>query len=297
MKQEPLISVILVNYNGYDDTRECVRSLLASDYRNIRICIVDNASSKNIVEYDDVIKEDRCDIVYLKNNIGFAGGNNVGIEYSKKYNPDYYLILNNDTVVKRDFLKPLLRKCIANDKIGIATGKVLYYDEPSILWFGGSYFDSKLCEYRIKGIGCIDNGDYDQETEIYYTTGCFMLIPAAVLNKVGKMSEDYFLYYEDADYCERIKSYGFSIYYLPKSIIYHKESRSTNKGSDLYNYYINRNYMFFVWRYARGRKFKLVIARMVNMIKDTIRRRLSLRVMIKVWVDFILNRQGKMRNE
>ena len=142
MKQEPLISVILVNYNGYDDTRECVRSLLASDYRNIRICIVDNASSKNIVEYDDVIKEDRCDIVYLKNNIGFAGGNNVGIEYSKKYNPDYYLILNNDTVVKRDFLKPLLRKCIANDKIGIATGKVLYYDEPSILWFGGSYFDS-----------------------------------------------------------------------------------------------------------------------------------------------------------
>ena len=226
MKQEPLISVILVNYNGYDDTRECVRSLLASDYRNIRICIVDNASSKNIVEYDDVIKEDRCDIVYLKNNIGFAGGNNVGIEYSKKYNPDYYLILNNDTVVKRDFLKPLLRKCIANDKIGIATGKVLYYDEPSILWFGGSYFDSKLCEYRIKGIGCIDNGDYDQETEIYYTTGCFMLIPAAVLNKVGKMSEDYFLYYEDADYCERIKSYGFSIYYLPKSIIYHKESLS-----------------------------------------------------------------------
>ena len=111
------------------------------------------------------------------------------------------------------------------------------------------------------------------------------------------MPEFYFLYYEELDWCTQIQKTGSSIWFEPKAIIYHKESRSTNNGSDLYNYYINRNYMFFVWRYARGRKFKLVIARMVNMIKDTIRKRLSLRVMIKVWVDFVLNRQGKMRNE
>lgn len=290
---EPLVCVILVNYNRYEDTKECVRSLLMAEYNNIRICIVDNASFDGLVQYDDVITAEKCDIIFLDENVGFSSGNNIGIAYTKKYNPSYYLILNNDTVVTKDFLKPLVDICEQNEKIGIATGKILYYDEPTILWFGGSYYDKKLGEYRICGMGIPDGKKYNIPGEIYYTTGCFMLIPLCVMETVGKMSEEYFLYYEDADYCERIKQHGYSIYYLPKSVIFHKESRSTKKGSNLYLYYVNRNYLFFVKKYAKKDKIKLILIRLYLIIRGVIRGRIEASIAYKICRDFFINKQGK----
>ena len=158
MQNEPLVCVIIVNYNSDTDTKECVRSLKKANYNNVRICIVDNGSRNIGIDYNDIITSDICDIINLSSNKGFSGGNNTGIKYCKeKYNPDYFLILNNDTVVDPDFLEPLVECCKKNDKAGIITGKIFYYDDPTMIWFGGSYYDKKNGEYKFKGIGDKDN--------------------------------------------------------------------------------------------------------------------------------------------
>lgn len=293
MKNEPLVCVVLINYNTYNDTVECVKSILNAEYKNLRICIVDNNSEYGPIKYSDIITKDKCDIIRLATNKGFSGGNNIGISHCQRYNPDYYLILNNDTIVDKNFLKPLIECCEKKENVGIVTGKIFYYDDPSIIWFGGSYYERKLGEYKIKGIGCQDCSEYDQEGRIYYATACFWLIPAEVIKKVGKMDETYFLYYEDADYCERVKQFGYDIYYIPRSIIYHKESRTTSKGSDLYIYYTNRNYLFFIKKYARKNKNVLILKRMLLILKQTIRGHINYKVTYRIYRDFLIEKRGK----
>lgn len=287
----PLVCAILVNYNGIEDTTECVGSLKKCGYDNIRIIIVDNASVKGKAEYNTVITRDICEIIYNLDNIGFAAANNVGIKRGIEIGAKYFLILNNDTVVDKDFLSLLIKAFEKNDKIGIATGKIYYYDDPDYMWFGGSYFDSKLMECKIAGIGEKDAPEYSVEKDIPFATGCLWLLSKSTVEKVGLMCEDYFLYYEDADYCEMVKSKGLSIHYIPQAVIYHKESRSTKKGSDLYHYYNNRNYLFFI------RKFHkygfCIIKKFVKMIKDVLRGRLCVRILFEVWRDFLLNNQGQ----
>ena len=289
----PLVCVILVNYNGYSDTRECVESLRRCFYKNIKIIIVDNASLYDLVQYDEIITKDFCEIIYLDNNIGFAGGNNIGFECAKKYNPDYCLLLNNDTIVKPDFLYPLIECAEADNNTGIVTGKILNYYDKNEIWYGGAYYDEKNGEHKIKGIGEKDSARYNQKCKVEFATGCMWFIPYKVINVIGNMSEEYFLYYEDADYCEKIRKNGYTIYYLPESIIYHKESKSTGKGSDLYQYYNNRNYLRFVKNCHKTKRFRLYFQRATRMLKGVLRGNLKVRVCAEVWKDFLLNKSGK----
>lgn len=290
----PLVCAILINYNGYSDTRDCIDSLKKCNYPNIKIIIVDNASLHGAVQYDEIITRDCCEIIYLKENIGFAGGNNVGFKCAQKYAPDYYLVLNNDTVVTPGFLQPLINCFEIDSRVGIATGKILYYSDNDILWYGGCYYDKKLGEYKIRGIGEKDSDLYNQKCKVEFATGCLWLISSKVLQQVGKMDEDYFLYYEDADYCERIRNEGYSIYYLPESIIFHKESKSTGKGSDIYQYYNNRNYLMYIKKYRKTRRLYFYIRRVIRMLKGTFRGRIKVQITVKVWRDFLQNKSGKI---
>lgn len=291
---KPLVCAIIVNYNGIEDTTECVKSLKLCSYDNIRIIIVDNASSNGKANYNAYITTDICEIIYNSDNIGFAGANNVGIKRALEIGAEYLLILNNDTVVEKNFLQPLIEAFKCNKNLGIATGKIYYYDDPDYLWFGGSHYDSKLMEYKISGIGEKDAPEYNIENNIPFATGCLWLLSRETVNKVGLMSEEYFLYYEDADYCEKMKMNGLGIRYIPESIIYHKESRSTRKGSDYYKYYNLRNYLIFIKRYrTKGQAFKLMTKRFFKMLKDIMRRRLSLRIVWNVWRDFIGENYGR----
>lgn len=292
---EDLVCVILINYNGAEDTTECVKSLLCSDYLNIRIIIVDNASKHSRIEYSSDIPKEFCDIIYMKENLGFAGANNVGIQYAMKYDPAYVLIINNDTVVCSNFLFPLIDVIQNNPSVGIVTSKIYYYDEKDILWFGGSYYDEKLYECKIDGIGQQEVDRHNEKKEIPFATGCLWLIPIEVIHKVGLMCEDYFLYYEDADYCERVKRHGYKIFYEPKSVIYHKESKSTKKGSDAYRYYNIRNYLIFIRRFCSIDKRIIAYSKKWFLTsKDLIRHRLKWSVFICSWKDFIFRNYGKM---
>lgn len=291
-----LVCAILVNYNGLDDTNACVDSLLHCSYKNLKVIIVDNNSEKSKAEYNDIITRDKCEIIYEKENIGFAGANNDGIRYALKYNPDYLLIINNDTVVTPDFLNPLIKTCEEDEKVGIATGKIYYFDDKEILWFGGSYYDKKLCEYKIDGIGNREEERHNNKREIAFATACLWLLPVDLIQKVGFMSEDYFLYYEDADYCERVKQKGYKIVYEPTSVIYHKESRSTKRGSDLYHYYNIRNYLFYISKFREPELKKAICFKtFFNTLKEVVRNRLKFSVFVKAWSDFVTLHYGKIK--
>lgn len=291
---KPFVCAILVNYNGKADTEECVKSLLNAGYDNLKIIIVDNASATLPAEYNDVIRKEECEILFMDDNIGFAGANNRGIERAFELNADYVLIINNDTVVTEGFLEPMLDAFEKQENLGMVTGKILYYDEPEILWFGGGYYDEQLFECKIDGIGKEDDECYNCEKEIPYATACLWLIPVNTIKKVGLMSEDYFLYYEDADYCERVKNSGFRIWYAPQAVIYHKESRSTKKGSDSYQYYNNRNYLKFIKTFRTKKEQKIAyVKRFIRMAKNTLRGRMSAKVMLCVISDTIKGNYGK----
>ena len=275
-----MVSVILINYNGCKDTEECVKSLKANDCEK-KIIIVDNNSERDRVVYNETISKDTCEIVYLNENVGFAAGNNAGIKCALKYNPDYILLLNNDTVVSNTCLQDFVSKSREYDDSVVITSKIVYFD----------IFIYKISEY-ILGIGKKDSNIYNVESQVEYVTGCVMFMSTEIFKRIGYMKEDYFLYYEDADYCCQIRECGVKLIYSPDIVIQHKESRSTNRGSNLYNYYILRNYLKYINTYS-DRKVHYLFRKFLLSLKEVLRGRLRYSIWKEAWCDFISGRFGK----
>lgn len=234
------VFIVVLNWNGLNDTRECIYSLQQNNYGNFEIIIVDNGSSDNSVPE---LKKAFPDIKLIENshNLGFSGGNNIGIDYCLKHGADYILLLNNDTTVENDFLFELVKTGESDDKTGLLESKICYHKEPQMIWFAGGKIDWMKIKGTHIGLDQPDDGKYDTVREVDYLTGCCLLVKRSVFEKIGKLSEDYFLYYEDTDFCLRAKKAGFRCIYVPKSKIYHKVSRSTKPGSPKYIYYHTRN--------------------------------------------------------
>lgn len=242
MSNTPLVYIILVNYKSVEHTIECIKSLQQVTYSNYKIIVVDNCSEDNSLEQLEECKNNII-LIESKLNTGFAGGNNLAINYAMKNNAEYVLLLNNDTTVEPDFLDELIKKTSPN--IGINIGKILFYYDKSMIWYAGGKIN------KLKGCTDVngfekDNGQYDQEEYVTFASGCCMLISKDILKKVGMLREDYFLYFEDTDYCAKVLRSGYKILYSPKSVIYHKESVSTVKESFVFLYYITRNRLYFI---------------------------------------------------
>ena len=239
-KSQKKVYIILLNWNNEEDTIECIQSLEEINYGNYKIIIVDNGS-----EIESVLKIEKqypeMKIIKNKENLGFAGGNNVGIKYAIEDGADYVLLLNNDTTVEKDFLKKLVEAGELNKKNGLLGSKTNYHSEPNRIWFAGGKVSWMKNKGMHIGLDEIDNGQYDKIKEVDYLTGCCLLIKREVIEKIGVLEEDYFLYYEDTDFSLRAKNVGYKIMYIPESKIYHKVSRSTKPGSSSYIYYHTRN--------------------------------------------------------
>ena len=222
----PLVYIIVLNWNGRDDTMACLNSLQRIDYENYAVVLVDNASHDGTVE---AVKKcfPSVKIIINKRNLRFAGGNNVGIEYALKQNADYVLLLNNDTEVKPDFLSELVRFAEADKIIGMVAPKIYYYDIPKMIWFAGGKIEFWKGWVSHVGIREIDNGQRDEAKDMDYLTGCCLLIRRELIEKVGKLDEKYFIYGEDADWCVRTSRAGFRLVYVPSSVIWHKVSSSS----------------------------------------------------------------------
>jgi len=232
--------IIVLNWNGKEDTLDCLASLRNTNYDDYKIVLVDNGSEDDSVR---TVRENfpEVEVVETGKNLGFAGGNNVGIAYAMKAGADYVFLINNDTTVHPDYLKELVEAAEADPKIGAAGSKIYYYSEPSVLWFAGGRVNWLRNKGEHIGLNEKDEGQYDQQREVGYLTGCALLIKREVIEKVGVLADDYFLYYEDTDFCLRVQNAGYKTVYVPKSKIYHKVSRSTKPGSSSYVYYHVRN--------------------------------------------------------
>ncbi len=234
------VYIIILNWNGKDDALECIKSLKKINYGNYKIIAVDNGSSDGSV-FEIKEKHPEITIIENKKNLGFAGGNNAGIKYAINNGTDYVLLINNDTIVEEDFLDKLVKAGESDKKIGILGSKICYYDEPEIIWSAGGNVNWLKNKGVHIGLNEIDEGQYDKIKEVDYLTGCCLLIKREVIEKIGALSEDYFLYYEDTDFSLRARNAGYKCVYVPSAKIYHKVSRSTKPGSFSYVYYHTRN--------------------------------------------------------
>ncbi len=247
MKGEIMISIITINYNGINDTLEFLESV--QDYLSpeIEIIVVDNCSKENPTA---IIKERFPSTISLRTekNIGFAGGNNVGIKAS---HGKYLFFLNNDTLVKEDIFTPIVKYLDENPNVGILTPKVLYPDGVTIQYAGAIGISYYTGRGKRLGLGERDNGQYNIITQTDLGHGGAMIVPRKVIDEVGEMPEIYFLYYEEHDWTQMILRNGFRVCYYGLVSILHKESVTIGSASPLKTYYLTRNRILYLRRNAK----------------------------------------------
>ncbi|MBP1670571.1 MAG: glycosyltransferase family 2 protein [Bacteroidetes bacterium] len=250
MKLLPDISFVILNYNGIEDTRE----LLISIKKNLQdilyeVIVVDNGSKAD--EYSE-LKNEFQEYIILKNqtNLGFAGGNNVGIKASTGR---YIMLINNDTLLTDSSISQLVKNMDEHPEIGAISPKIHFFSPSGVIQYAG-YTRLSRFTLRNKGIGFgeTDRGQYDVYGRTESLHGAAMMIRRVIISKTGLMPEDYFLYYEELDWSEMIKKAGFEIWFDPSAVIVHKESRSTGRNSPLKKYYMVRNRLIFAKRNRRG---------------------------------------------
>jgi len=249
MKNQSELSIILVNYNGLADTKECIDSL--QKYLNFpcEIIIVDNGSKKDESKVLQ-IKYPEVTCIRSEKNLGFAGGNNLGIH---KSHGKYIMLLNNDTIVKDNSIDFLIQRLKSNPEIGAVSSKIRFAFSPDIIQFAGITPLSKITfRNETIGNGETDKGQYNSPHPIPYLHGASMMIKREVIEKAGLMPDIYFLYYEELDWSVRIRESGYLLYYEPRCTVFHKESRSTGIKSPLYYFYYTRNRLLFAVRNGHG---------------------------------------------
>ena len=225
-------------------------------YSNYRIIVADNNSSDNSLKvlYEKK-KEVDFELLELAENRGFSAGNNAGIRLALELGTEYVLLLNNDTLVERDFLKRLMEAKADLPVNSVMTSTILYADDKEKIWYAGGSYNLRTAKVSQLGMGKGWQPVQDRVVEVTFASGCCMCIPAAVIRYVGLLDESYFLYEEDTDYCFRLWRKEIKIYYVPKAIIYHKVSSSTSKTkkiSGTTQYYMIRNKYFFIKKHYRG---------------------------------------------
>lgn len=241
------VAIIILNWNGYAHTRNCLNSLHKIDQRSFQVILVDNASSG-----DDVVKlkEEFPQAIYLVNdeNLGFTGGNNVGIQYALENGFSYIMLLNNDTEVGPDFLSPLastLRDC---GNLGAVQPLMYLLHDRNKVWNAGGKFNSWTG-------GSLSITKVQKQSAPYQTdwiTGCCILVKSSVIKEIGLLNDHYFAYFEDVDWSLRMRRHGYSLAVVPSSIIYHeagasskaKEKGKEGKVSAFVHYLYSRNQLF-----------------------------------------------------
>jgi len=251
---KPLVSIITVNYNNTDVTECLLKSIILSDYDNLETIIVDNGSQTdsidNLLNLYPFIK-----LIKSKKNLGFAGGNNLGLQHAKG---EFVFFVNNDTVFTKDLVSLLHSQLACDDNLGAVSPKILFYDNPSVIQYVGSTkMNSVTVRNRHVGNKVKDQGQFDTERVTFYAHGAAMMIPRRVIEEVGEMSCEFFLYYEELDWCERIRDAGYSIHVVPAAKIYHKESMTAGKSSVLKTYYLTRSRFLFARRNLKGINYPL----------------------------------------
>lgn len=265
----PLVCIVLINWNGEEDTVECILSLQKIDYPNYKIVVIDNGSKKDSITY---IKKRVKDIKVIESKVnqGYSGGNNLGINFAKSINAEYILFLNNDTIVSNNFLS-LLVEALKNKSIGIVCPTIFYYDKPEVIWFAGGKIDYKKGPFLNIGQGLIANKLKASNIEVDYINGCCLLTKMNILEKTGGFNEKYFAYVEDIELNQKIKNEGYKVFLIPKAKIWHKVSSSSGGDTSyLKEYYKSRNAIFFAKEYVKNNKSNFYFYFLLNRFMEYI---------------------------
>lgn len=245
------VSFITVNFNGLDDTLELLSSIYELGQRNYsyEVIVVDNGSTEN-PKHKLAAKFPEVNLVQSEINLGFAGGNNLGIKHAKG---KYLFFINNDTIVSDDLVDILLQRFREDKKIGMLSPKIKFYQTDTIQYAGFSPLNI-LSRNFAYGNKQEDGPEYENFSSTYSGHGAAMMVPRKVVDEVGGLPEFYFLYYEELDWSQQILNAGYEVKVEQKAIIYHKESMSVGKNSSFKTYYMHRNRILFVKRNFKGIK-------------------------------------------
>lgn len=260
------IALIVLNWNKPNLTIDTVNSLLNITHHgfDFQIFIVDNGSfDDSITLFNEKFShQPLVNILQVGSNQGFVGGNNFGIRQSLKLGFDYVLLINNDVSVDPDFLSHLLKATkdkysLSAPKIYFSPGCEYHHDRYSpseighVIWFAGGQMDWHNIYGSHIGVDEVDHGQYDHiNSQVDFLTGCCLLIHKDVFAQIGLLDEKYYMYLEDADFCQKAKKKGFKMAYIPQSKIWHINAASSKSGGDLHNYFLTRNRLLFGFRYA-----------------------------------------------
>ena len=243
--RQPDLSVITVNYNGFHDTCEFIDSWTATIFSvSYEMIVIDNGSTANeaallqkTYPFIQAVRSER--------NLGFAGGNNLGINLAKG---KYLFLLNNDVYMVKDTIPLLIKRLLSSDKIAGVSPLIRDYAEPHAIQFAGyTQLSPITLRNRAIGKGKINKDHYPAQ-KTPYLHGAAMLLKKTIIDKLSLMPEEYFLYYEELDWCTYINREGYELWYDPACEIWHKDSSSTGKESPLKYYYLNRNRLLYAYR-------------------------------------------------
>ncbi len=314
--------VVIVAYNSYSDTADCLRSLKAATWPDLSVTLVDNGSTDGS---GDRLRREFPEFSHIvsTHNLGFAGGCNLGIREALKAGADFICLLNNDTLVEPGFIEPLVARFAAETagnhlvdadtsrqtgepRIGVAGGKI-FYDEPGeIIWFAGGVIDRRTGFTSHTGQDQADSLAFNEAGPVDYITGCLFLVPARLFRSLGLLDERLFMYCEEVDFCLRARRAGYRSYYEPASVIRHRVSRSMGGAyRPVYYYYQTRNLLEVYHKNLGGSRVSLAIARIAwrLVVMQTItmlraHRKRAGRYILAIWrglADYLAGKFGKNR--
>jgi GT2 family glycosyltransferase len=294
------VSVIIVNWNGFEDTVICLDSLkkITPHNTDLEVIVVDNGSTNESVEVISK-KHSWVTIIETGKNLGFTGGNNVGVSHALSKGADFVWLLNNDTIVAPDVLSFL--KVFDDPKVG-ACGSKIYFapgheyhvdrytkdERGKVIWYAGGKVDWHNMYASHRGVDEVDKGQYDKVEETPFITGCSFIVRADVIKKLGGLDDRYYLYLEDLDWSVRIQKAGFKTVYAPMSTLWHVNAGSSGKpGNPLHEYYFTRNRLIMGFTYAPIRTRIALMREAIRFVfgKSPVRR--------KAVIDALLGRFGK----
>lgn len=288
------VAIVIINYRGRDDTRECLDSLSRLTYPARDVILVcqppdDGTAAAVRAAFPEV------HVIENAANNGFAGGNNTGIRAAFERGAEYVFLLNNDTVVEPGLLEPLVALAEGDERIGIVGPKMLYHSEPDIVWSAGGMIDGQARVTRL-GEGEKDVREkIEAPRDVDYIVGCGLLARRALLEEIGLFDERYFLYFEETDLCARARAAGRRVVVQPAARLWHKVSRSTGGDSLLTLYYMRRNALLYLARHGTRRARLLALLDALRLaavwtIRGKTERR---RVLLRAVGDYLRGRFGR----
>ena len=294
------VFITTITFNSHKATLECLESIEKLEKENFElfVMVIDNAS-KEVFETSREYKNFKLKVLRSEENLGFSGGQNLGIRNALKEGADFIIVLNNDTILNRKLIKSLIASFkadvgIVSPKIYFAKGYEFHKDryketeKGKVFWYAGGIIDWSNVIAKHRGVDEVDKGQYSKVSEIEFATGCCMALRKEIFQNVGFFDDKYFLYLEDCDLSKRVKMKKLKVIYQPNAVLWHKNAASAGgSGSALQDYYITRNRLLFGFKYASVRA-KLAL------IKESIKLMFSGRQWQKKGIrDFYLQRFGK----